>query len=29
VKAESIQEYIMTWIEYKEGDELMMDTRRT
>jgi hypothetical protein len=29
VKAESIQEYMMTWIEYKEGYELMMDTRRT
>jgi hypothetical protein len=28
VKAESIQEYVMTWIGYKEGDELMMDTRR-
>jgi hypothetical protein len=29
VKAESIQECVMTWIEYKEGDELMMDTRWT
>jgi hypothetical protein len=28
-KAESIRECMMTWIEYKEGDELMMDTRRT
>jgi hypothetical protein len=27
VKAESIRECVMTWIEYKEGDELMMDTR--
>jgi hypothetical protein len=25
----SIQECVMTWIGYKEGDELMMDTRRT
>jgi hypothetical protein len=29
VKAESVQEYVMMWIEYKEGDELMMGTRRT
>jgi hypothetical protein len=29
VKAKSIRECMMTWIEYKEGDELMMDTRRT
>jgi hypothetical protein len=29
VKAESIWECVMTWIEYKEGDELMMDTIRT
>jgi hypothetical protein len=29
VKAESIRECVMTWTEYKEGDELMMDTRRT
>jgi hypothetical protein len=28
-KAESIRECMMMWIEYKEGDELMMDTRRT
>jgi hypothetical protein len=25
----SIQECVMTWIGYKEGDELMMDTKRT
>jgi hypothetical protein len=25
----SIREFVMTWIGYKEGDELMMDTRRT
>jgi hypothetical protein len=25
----SIRDYMMTWIGYKEGDELMMDTRRT
>jgi hypothetical protein len=25
----SIRECVMTWIGYKEGDELMMDTRRT
>jgi hypothetical protein len=29
VKAESIQECVMTWIEYKEGDELMTGTRQT
>jgi hypothetical protein len=29
VKAESIRECVMTWIEYKEGDELMTGTRRT
>jgi hypothetical protein len=29
VKAESIQECVMTWIEYKEGDELMTGTSRT
>jgi hypothetical protein len=29
VKAESIRECVMTWIGYKEGDELMMDMRRT
>jgi hypothetical protein len=29
VKAESIRECVMTWIEYKEGDELMAGTRRT
>jgi hypothetical protein len=29
VKAESIQECVMTWIEYKEGDELMTGTRWT
>jgi hypothetical protein len=29
VKAESIRERVMTWIEYKEGDELMTGTRRT
>jgi hypothetical protein len=26
VKAESIRECVMMWIEYKEGDELMMGT---
>jgi hypothetical protein len=25
----SIRECVMTWSGYKEGDELMMDTRRT
>jgi hypothetical protein len=25
----SIQECVMTWIEYKEGDEWVMDMRRT
>jgi hypothetical protein len=25
---ESIRECVMTWIGYKDGDELMMDTRR-
>jgi hypothetical protein len=29
VKAESIRECVMTWTEYKEGDELMMDMRLT
>jgi hypothetical protein len=29
VKAKSVRECVMTWIEYKEGEELMMDTRRT
>jgi hypothetical protein len=29
VKAEGIQECVMTWIEYKEGDELMTGTRWT
>jgi hypothetical protein len=29
VNAESIRECVMTWIEYKEGDELMTGTRRT
>jgi hypothetical protein len=29
VKAESIRECVMTWIEYKERDELMTGTRRT
>jgi hypothetical protein len=29
VKAESIRECVTTWIEYKEGDELMMGTRQT
>jgi hypothetical protein len=29
VQAESIRECVMTWIEYKEGDESLMDTRRT
>jgi hypothetical protein len=29
VKAESIRECMMMWIEYKEGDELMTGTRRT
>jgi hypothetical protein len=29
VKAESIQECVMTWIGYKEGDELMTGTRQT
>jgi hypothetical protein len=29
VKAESIRECMMTWIEYKEGDELMTGTSRT
>jgi hypothetical protein len=29
VKEESIRECVMTWIEYKEGDELMSSTRRT
>jgi hypothetical protein len=29
VKAESVREYVMMWIEYKEGDELMSCTRRT
>jgi hypothetical protein len=29
VKAESIQECVMTWIGYKEEDELMTGTRRT
>jgi hypothetical protein len=29
VKAESIRECVMTWIEYKEGDELMTGPRRT
>jgi hypothetical protein len=29
VKMESIRECVMTWIEYKEGDELMTGTRRT
>jgi hypothetical protein len=29
VKAESIRECVMTWIEYKEGDELMTGTRQT
>jgi hypothetical protein len=29
VKAESIRECVMTWIGYKEGDELMTGTRRT
>jgi hypothetical protein len=29
VKAESIRGWVMTWIEYKEGDELMTGTRRT
>jgi hypothetical protein len=28
VKAESVRESVMTWIEYKEGDELMTGTRR-
>jgi hypothetical protein len=28
VKAESIRECVMTWIEYKEGDELMTGARR-
>jgi hypothetical protein len=27
--SESIQECMMTWIGYKEGDKLMMDTKRT
>jgi hypothetical protein len=25
----SIRKCVMTWIRFKEGDELMMDTRRT
>jgi hypothetical protein len=29
VKAESIRECVMTWIEYKKGAELMMGTRQT
>jgi hypothetical protein len=29
MKEESIWERVMTWIEYKEGDELMTGTRRT
>jgi hypothetical protein len=29
VKAESIRECVITWIAYKEGDELMTGTRRT
>jgi hypothetical protein len=29
VKEESMREHVMTWIEYKEGDELMTGTRRT
>jgi hypothetical protein len=29
MKEESIQEHVMMWIEYKEGDELMTGTRRT
>jgi hypothetical protein len=29
VKEENIQEHVMTWIGYKEGDELMTGTRRT
>jgi hypothetical protein len=29
LKDKSIQEHVMTWIEYKEGDELMTGTRRT
>jgi hypothetical protein len=29
MKEESIRERVMTWIEYKEGDELMTGTRRT
>jgi hypothetical protein len=29
VKVENIRECVMTWIEYKEGDELMTGTRRT
>jgi hypothetical protein len=29
VKAESIRGCVMTWIEYKEGDELMTGMRRT
>jgi hypothetical protein len=28
-KSGSIRECVMTWIGYKGGDELMMDTRRT
>jgi hypothetical protein len=28
LKEESIREWVMTWIEYKEGDELMTGTRR-
>jgi hypothetical protein len=29
LKEKSIRECVMTWIEYKEGDELMMGARRT
>jgi hypothetical protein len=29
VKAESFWECVMTWIEYKEGDELMTGTKQT
>jgi hypothetical protein len=29
MKAETIRECVVTWIQYKEGDELMTGTRQT